>query len=617
MMRQRLPIALAALLCLAGFAALLARSPPTFLLLQERVFDAVLRLASAKATPRVQVIDIAEVDDQGLPWGRAATARLLAALATAGPQVVALDIVFSSDCGPGPANDALAHAIGQNPTVLGFLMSARTTLPLRPGPRLAVSGTPTLWEAAGAEGPCTGFADAAAGLGVTALLADADGLVRRIPAAVRAAGVVHPSLALEAVRLAQPGAASPVLAAAAQGNRLRVGSAIFATDAAAQLRFAPSQPQVWAARTSDAASLLAPDADLSRFQGAVVFIGSSLPQRGGLRATASSPIAPSVQIQADLAQGLLTGHLPQRTAAAPLWEAAAATTLGLASIALLLLAPVGAGVGAALGLGAVWALGTALWFATTGSLLDPVTPLLAALIAGAIALVGRANSSARAERTLRRKLAQLLPAAVVRQLADDPRRFHLRGERREITALMTDIEGFSETTRAIGPEALVALLDQYFATTCAIVLRHGGMIDKMVGDSVHALFNAPLDQPGHVDAALACAAELLRETEALRQRPQMQAAGLGRTRIGMETGMAVLGDVGSGLRIDYTAHGDAVNLSARLEAMNKSLGTSLCIGPNAAAQAQGPLRSLGTHQVRSFGMMELFTLPDEGVSPFT
>ena len=75
MMRQRLPIALAALLCLAGFAALLARPPPAFLLLQERVFDGVLRLASAKATPRVQVIDIAEVDDQGLPWGRAATAR--------------------------------------------------------------------------------------------------------------------------------------------------------------------------------------------------------------------------------------------------------------------------------------------------------------------------------------------------------------------------------------------------------------------------------------------------------------------------------------------------------------------------------------------------------------
>lgn len=610
MKRQRFQVALVAMACLAVLIGIIARPFPSFVLLQERLFDSTITLLSANPPASVLVVDIGEVDDQGLPWGRAATARLLEVLASARPKAIALDIVFSSDCGPNPANAALAGALAKSPTVLGFLMSGRTTLPLRPSPKFAVSGTPTLWEAAGAEGPCPAFAMAAQGLGATALLADADGILRRVPAAVQVAGAVHPSLAVEAVRLAWPSNLLPVIVPSRSGYDFRLGAALIKADLSAQLRIVPSDPQEWALRTTDATVLLAQNPDLSRFEAAVVFIGSSLPQRGGLRVTATSPIHPSVQIQADLAEGLLSGQLPHRDQRAPLWEAGIAAALGFATLAMILLAPIGAGVAGSLGLGALWTIGAALWFRETGSLLDPVSPALAAAFVGVIALVGKAGATARTERALRSKMTQLLPATVVRRLVDDPALFHLRGERREVTALMTDIEGFSETSRRIGPEALVALLDQYFATTCAIVLRHGGMIDKIVGDSVHALFNAPLDQPGHVDTAIACAADILHESEALRRHPQMQAAGLGRTRIGLETGMAVLGDVGAGLRIDYTAHGDAVNLAARLEGMNKNLGTSLCIGPFAAARAQTPLRNLGQHDIRSFGRMELFTLPD-------
>ena len=142
----------------------------------------------------------------------------------------------------------------------------------------------------------------------------------------------------------------------------------------------------------------------------------------------------------------------------------------------------------------------------------------------------------------------------------------LQGERREITALFTDIEGFSATANALPPEALIAALDRYFTAVCAVVLRHGGMIDKIVGDGVHALFNAPLDQPGHVDAALAAAAEIMAVTEALR--PEL---GLGRTRIGVETGPAII------------------------------------IGPAAAALTGQPLRPLGEVDLRSFGRLPLFT----------
>jgi adenylate cyclase len=202
-------------------------------------------------------------------------------------------------------------------------------------------------------------------------------------------------------------------------------------------------------------------------------------------------------------------------------------------------------------------------------------------------------------------MRQLMPDAVVARLAEDPDLFRLKGEARAVTALFTDLEGFSDLTNRLPPEDLIGLLDRYFTVVSAQVLRHGGMIDKIVGDAVHALFNAPLDQPGHARAALDCAAAIVAETEALRASlPQ-----LGRTRIGVETGRAVLGDVGSAARIDYTAHGPAVNMAARLQEAGKVLGPAVIIGPGAAAAA-GPqgLRPLGRHPLRSFGEQPLYTL---------
>lgn len=610
--RPRLQIGLAAFALVAALAIVLA-SPPRFIAqTQERVFDTVLLWASAppQSQTSVRVVDIGALDEHGKPWSRAATARLMEAVAKANPKAVAFDMVFSGNCAPNGQNAALAMSLAKAPVALGFLMSARAAMPPRPGPDLAVSKAATgrMWASTGAESPCPAFAAASQGLGATALLADADGIVRRLPAAVLVGQVAYPSLAVEALRLANHSAALPVLAPDPAGLVLRLGPDLLKSDPAAQLRFAPSRRDIWAKRSNSATDLLAPGADLSALSGALVFIGSSLPQSGGLRATATSPIQPSVQIQADLAEAMLSGRLPYRDQRAALWEAGATLLLGLAAITMVLAFPVGAGVAATLALILAWLAASLAWFQTTGSLTDPVLPSLTLLSGAVLALTGKAILSARAERALRRKMAQLLPEAVVRRLADDPQLFKLRGEARVVTALMTDIEGFSETTRIIGPEALVTLLDSYFTLVCAAVLRHGGMIDKMVGDSVHALFNAPLDLANHADAALACAADIMLETEQLRQTAPMRDANLGRTRIGVESGPAVLGDVGSGAKIDYTAHGDAVNLAARLEALNKDLGTNICIGPGTAALAQTPLHSLGLVEIRSFGPREVFTL---------
>ncbi|MCY1298189.1 Adenylate and Guanylate cyclase catalytic domain protein [compost metagenome] len=136
------------------------------------------------------------------------------------------------------------------------------------------------------------------------------------------------------------------------------------------------------------------------------------------------------------------------------------------------------------------------------------------------------------------------------------------------------------------------------------------MVDKVVGDAVHAFFNAPEDLPEHVDRAIACARAIHALTEEMRGRPQFAANSFGRTRIGVETGPAVVGEVGAGGKLDYTAHGDAINLAARLQEANKFLGTSICVGPAAAAESKQPLRPLGSHEIRGFSTMELFTVSE-------
>lgn len=600
----------AALLCVAGaLAAALAllQAPAGLVAWQEQGLDALVLAVpvAPQASGRpVVVVDIGARDDRGANWDRTASARLAAAIARAGPAAVGWDIVFAGNCDPAALpNVALAAGLTRAPTVLGFLMSGAAPVPAEavPPPALAVADAALagLWPAPAAEYPCPVFASAAAGLASISLPGDATARVRVVPVAVSVAGQPRPSLPVEVLRLA--GALPTPLITA---DSLHLGAAQVPLGPAATLRFRARGAADRALRTLPAEAVLA-GTGADRLAGAIVLVGSSLPARGGLRPTAADPLYPSVQIAADVVQGLQGRSLPWRPAHAPLAEAGFVLLAGLAAGALVALAPPLAAFLGGVTLALAWAGGAALLHARTGALYDPVLPPLALLASANAGLLLQAARAYRAERALRGRMGQLLPGPVIQRLVDEPGLLRLRGERRQVTALFTDIEGFSALTNTLEPEALIAALDRYFAVVSSVILRHGGMIDKIVGDAVHALFNAPIDQPGHVDAALAAAAGIVAETRALRA-----SLGIGRTRIGVETGMAILGDVGSGARIDYTAHGPAVNLAARLQEAGKALGPAVIIGPAAAAASRAPLRALGVVEVRSFGPLALATLDD-------
>src|SRR3981189_3437647 len=304
-------------------------------------------------------------------------------------------------------------------------------------------------------------------------------------------------------------------------------------------------------------------------------------RRGGFAGPRPGPLAPSVQTRAVAVEQLLAARVPRTLAAAPILQPLTVLAIGVLAVVL------GTALSPASGTAILTAAVALLWIAAIAvaglgdPLVDPLTPSIAAVLVFTVTAGTAYSLTRRREAFMRRRLEQHLAPAGVRRIVEQPDLVKLNGERREITALFTDIEGFTATTHRAGPEDLVATLDQYFEGVAGIVINHGGMIDKIVGDAVHALFNAPLDLKDHPQRAVECAIAIQAWSESFRRRAPA-AVELGRTRIGIETGPAIVGDVGIRSKLDYTAHGDAVNMAARLEACNKELGSASWGGPAGA-----------------------------------
>ncbi|MBV8913445.1 MAG: adenylate/guanylate cyclase domain-containing protein, partial [Acetobacteraceae bacterium] len=483
-----------------------------------------------------------------------------------------------------PDGDAqLGDALSAAPSALGFVLEPSgpgTPLPFTPVLLSTPLAIPDAWRADGVIGPEPRLAAGAQGFGGLVMAADFDGRIRRVPLLVVAGRALRPGLAVEAVRLAQ--AASALLI---QGDgRLRVGDVVVPLGPDASLRLVQRPMSAWASRTISLSSLLDGSTPPAALAGHIVLIGSSAPELGGLRVTPASPVTPSVQIQAEAISTLLRGHVAFRPAWLDAAETLAAVCLGLlGALFAHRLRPASAATLATL-LCVGWSIAALVAVPAFGWLVDPAGPgLLALLIYGLSALVGFVGFEWRARR-LRVRFEQHLSPEVVRRIAADPAALRLTGELREVSTLFTDIEGFTPMTERADPAELVALLDAYFEAVTSVVTANGGMVDKIVGDAVHALFNVPLPLTDHAARAVSCASEILDATEAVRRSTLGRRLMLGRTRIGVETGTAIVGDVGGARKLDYTALGNPINTAARLEQANKELGSSICIGPGTAAR---------------------------------
>ena len=220
-------------------------------------------------------------------------------------------------------------------------------------------------------------------------------------------------------------------------------------------------------------------------------------------------------------------------------------------------------------------------------MLPMVLPTIAFLAALIVASIWQWRQEFLQRSRIHQTFGRYLAPAVVQQILEHPEQLELKGETREVTFLFTDLQGFTALTESTPPQDMVQLLNAYLEEACEIVVQQGGTIDKIVGDALHVMFNAPVLQPDHPRRAVDCALELDTWSRDFRARMRARGIALGETRIGVNTGECVVGNFGGRHRFDYTAHGDVINTTARLEAVNKRLGTTICVSESTASRCPG------------------------------
>ncbi len=213
-------------------------------------------------------------------------------------------------------------------------------------------------------------------------------------------------------------------------------------------------------------------------------------------------------------------------------------------------------------------------------------PLAAQIVAFSSVTIMRQLTEERGKREIRHAFEHYLSPDVVEIVAEDPTRLQLGGEKRKITILFSDIQGFSTVSESLDEHTLVTWLNEYLTEMSDTIMDYGGTVDKYEGDLIMAFFGAPLDMPDH--ATRTCLAVLENRQKLVELRKDWAARGLPPiyARVGINSGQALVGNLGSHKRLNYSAIGDDVNLAARLEPANKAYGTYLMISEATYEQAK-------------------------------
>ena len=594
--------------------------------LDDSITDARLRwTAPAERPTRLAIVDIDEpslAEVGRWPWGRDRLAQLVDVL-FAQQRIAALgfDLVFAEpDPGELPMLAALAsgdpalaaqlprlqreldrdarfsRALQGRAVVLanyftGDRAGARYgKLPpsLGPLPGPAAASLPR-WDGYGASLPL--LADAAQHGGFINALPDADGVLRSAALVGAFDGQLYESLALAVWRLAG-GAPVPRLQQTADGRLLtglEIGGHVFTTDDHGRVLIpyrSRGGPQSGAFERVPAADLLAGRVAPGRLAGYRVLVGTSVPALADLRPTPIHAALPGVEVHASLLAGLDTGRLPARPDWARGYEASLLVLLGLGmALSLRRLSS-----GHATLLCAALLVGLLLgheWAWRAHGLALPMASALLLLATGyAVAMAWGYLVEGRSRRLLTRLFGSYVPPQLVRRMASDPQHYAraaLEADNRELTLLFCDLRDFTTLSEHLEPQRLRELLNLYFSRMSAVVHGHQGTLDKFIGDALMAFWGAPLAQPQHarlaLQAALAMRDALAVLNTELAQRGHRELS----FGIGLHTGIACVGDMGSDLRRAYTAVGDSVNLASRIEGLTRRYGVDLLVSEQTRA----------------------------------
>ncbi|GEM_PF-6130950 len=461
--------------------------------------------------------------------------------------------------------------------------------------------------AAGVQLNATRLSGAAHSFGHLNLLPGEDGTIRWMPLLIRYRDALYPSFDLELARAYLGGDAPQALIGQQRVESLTFGNGPVTTDESGRLlvRFAGGAGTYPAVSAAD---LLAGRVSAATLRGRLVLLGVTATASGDVWTTPMARFMPGVEVHANA-----IGNLLQHDFLVANWRTRLASQGLLALLALIgfFILPrsrtwgieITALFGAAFLIVVEVGLG---WIVIhTGKSLALVSPLgtMATLLAGT--LIVNYFSEERYRKQVERSFAQYLDQKVIGELLATPERLCLGGERRELTALFCDIRSFTSLAEGISPEETVRMLTEFFNRMTEVIFAAEGVLDKFVGDQVMAFWGAPVQQPDHARRACTAALAMRREFLALRDVwAETRLADAKGWRIncglGLNTGPMVVGNIGSAKRFSYTVIGDAVNIAARLEALNKTYGTQILVGPDTweAARDAFHFREVDRVQIR-------------------
>ena len=557
----------------------------------------------------VTIVDIGEKDIAKYgqwPWPRHIMAMLHAKLGDAGAVVINYNILFAEPDRMGstqylnsfPMSDETRELLQKNlvdtdrvfaevikasgNTILMMSVKNNVDNVLPSTTQIIKKGNVEqwLWNYAGIVPPLTELTVGVAGSGVNVTAPEPDSVVRKMPILITVGNKIYPSMLIENVRIINKSSRIKVVAKEHGIDEILVKkNAGIPVNHNAEMYINYADPKKYNHVSAD--YVLSSEFDANTVKGKIVVVGLDA---AGLSVLKYTPfgLTTDQEITAQALDTLLTGKYLFRHSQADTYEILFMGLLGLLMIILIprvsvlfsipLLVFVLGGISYA----------SYMAYANKGFLIDPSFAVIYIFLIWSHSTYNNFATQSRLRKQIKKQFEHYLDPGMVKKLQKNPSLLKLGGETKTMTFMFSDIRGFTPISEKYkgNPEGLTKLINRFLTSMTDIIIKNGGTIDKFMGDCIMAFWNAPLDNDKHREMAVKSAIEMQEELLKLNMNLSLEELPRINIGIGINTGEALVGNMGSRQRFDYSVIGDAVNLASRLESSSKTLGKTLVIGEN-------------------------------------
>ena len=437
---------------------------------------------------------------------------------------------------------------------------------------------PWLYNYQGIVAPTQKISAGVAGIGVNVTSPEPDAVVRKMPVLIRINGKIYPSMLLENVRLLNGSKRIKVIAKEHGIDEVLVSKkAGVPVNHLAEMYINYADPEKYVQMS--ATEIFSNSFNENKIKGRIVVVGMDAAGLSVLKYTPHG-LTTDQMISAQALDTLLTGKLLLRTPQADTLEILFIGFLGLLMIILIPRVSVLFSVPLLLFVMGGISYASFMAYANKGFLVDPSFAVLYIFLIWSHSTYNNFATQSRLRKQIKKQFEHYLDPGMVKKLQKDPSLLKLGGETKQMTFLFSDIRGFTPISEKYkgNPEGLTKLINRFLTRMTDVIIKNGGTIDKFMGDCIMAFWNAPIANPKHKQMAIKSAIEMQKELAKLNKK--LIAEGLPEINIGIgiNSGEALVGNMGSEQRFDYSVIGDAVNLASRLESSSKTLGKTLVIG---------------------------------------